>query len=264
MKTIEVSSANMRDEVTLPLYISNASNTVFRKRKKRKDVGFVTYKIIVTLFDLKFVRLFPLLQVANDLYKMHLQSLSGDTVNVLIKLFSSIASHAHELNCNKALQLQLQRVCSILEITEPPVVHFETETYQIYVNFLYDLHVRSSPLYEEKKVEQHLVSLCEEVLMMYLECAGESPNKKSENKSVLHWAVPLGSAKKEELAARTPLVLSVLRVLNGLEQDSFRRHSHQLLPLLVNFIRSEHSSMEVQQVLSTIFQSCVGPLITNC
>lgn len=204
------------------------------------------------------------MQVTHDLYKIHLQSLSGDTVNVLIKLFASIASHAHELNSNRVLQLQLQRVCSILEISEPPVVHFETETYQNNVNFLYDLHVSNSPVYKEKKVEQHLVSLCEEVLMMYLECAGESPDKKSENKSVLHWAVPLGSAKKEELAARTPLVLSVLHILNGLEPDSFKRHSHQLLPLLINFIQSEHSSREVQQVLSTIFQSCIGPLITNC
>lgn len=203
------------------------------------------------------------LQVTTDLYKIHLQSLSGNSVQILIKLFSSIASHANELNSNRILQLQLQRVCSVVEVSEPPIVHFENESYQNFVNFLYDLLVNNSPLYEEKIVEQQLVFVCEKVLKIYLDCAGESLQKKPENNCVLHWSVPLGSAKKEELAARTPLVLSVLRILNSLEQDSFRSYIHQVLPLLVEFIRSEHSSGEVQQVLSNIFVSSIGPLITK-
>ncbi|KAI5679581.1 hypothetical protein M9H77_00808 [Catharanthus roseus] len=218
---------------------------------------------VVSRMKSHIASLLLVIQVTTDLYKIHLQSLSGNSVQILIKLFSSIASHANELNSNRILQLQLQRVCSVVEVSEPPIVHFENESYQNFVNFLYDLLVNNSPLYEEKIVEQQLVFVCEKVLKIYLDCAGESLQKKPENNCVLHWSVPLGSAKKEELAARTPLVLSVLRILNSLEQDSFRSYIHQVLPLLVEFIRSEHSSGEVQQVLSNIFVSSIGPLITK-
>lgn len=192
---------------------------------------------------------------------MHSQPLSADTMIILVEVFSAVATHAHELNSNRILHLKLQRVCSILEVSDPPLVHFENESYQNYLNFLSDLLAYSPSLYEEKNIEQQLVSVCERILLRYLECAGGSVQSKPMNAPVCHWSLPLGSAQKEELAARTPLVLSVFRVLNGLERDCFRRYIPQLFPILVDFVRSEHSSGEVQKVLSSIFESCVGPLI---
>lgn len=203
-----------------------------------------------------------IIQVVTDLYKMHWRSLSVNTVNVLLEIYSSIALHSHQLNSETTLQLKLQRACSILEISDPPMVHFENESYQNYLNFLYDLLVNKPSLSTEKNIEVELVSVCEKVLKMYLDCAGlKYETQKVVSKPMVHWVLPLGSAKKEELAARTPLVLSVLQILASLEKDSFRKHISQLFPPLVDLVRSEHSSREVQRVLSNIFQSCIGPVI---
>ncbi|CAK9145972.1 unnamed protein product [Ilex paraguariensis] len=202
------------------------------------------------------------MRVITDLYKMHKQLFSEGIVKILLETFSSVASHAHQLSSQTILQLKLQRACSILEISDPPMVHFENESYQNYLNILRDLLVNNPSLSEEMKIEEVLVSVCEEVLRVYLDCAGlQFVKQKPDNKPVLHWILPLGSAKKEELAARTSLVVSALQILHGFETDSFRRYVSQLFPLLVDLVRSEHSSGEVQRVLSNIFQSCIGPML---
>ncbi|VFQ78432.1 unnamed protein product [Cuscuta campestris] len=207
-----------------------------------------------------------ILQVATDLCKMRRQSLSAATVTILLGIYSSITSHSHQLKSDGILELKLQRACSILEIPEPPLLHFENESFQNYINFLHDLLANYPALGKEKNIEAELVSVCERVLRIYLDCAAgglqqqQHPgNNKQQQK--LHWILPLGSAKKEELAARTPLVLSVLHVLSALEGDTFKKYASQLFPLLVDLVRSEHSSGEVQQVLSGVFRSCIGPLI---
>ncbi|KAH6813250.1 SEC7-like guanine nucleotide exchange family protein [Perilla frutescens var. frutescens] len=203
-----------------------------------------------------------LIQVVADLYKMHWKSLSANIVTVLIEIFSSISSHSRELNSQTTLLLKFDKVCSMLEISGPPLVHFENESYKNYLTFLHDLLVNSPSLSEEKNVEGELVSVCKKVLQMYLECSGfEYVSKKGMNKPTVHCILPLGTAKKEELAARTPIVLVVMRILGSLERDSFRRHVSQLFPLFVDLVRSEHSSSEVQRVLSNIFQSCIGPIV---
>ncbi|KAH6767305.1 SEC7-like guanine nucleotide exchange family protein [Perilla frutescens var. hirtella] len=202
------------------------------------------------------------IQVVADLYKMHWKSLSANIVTVLIEIFSSISSHSRELNSQTTLLLKFDKVCSMLEISGPPLVHFENESYKNYLTFLHDLLVNSPSLSEEKNVEGELVSVCKKVLQMYLECSGfEYVSKKGMNKPTVHCILPLGTAKKEELAARTPIVLVVMRILGSLERDSFRRHVSQLFPLFVDLVRSEHSSLEVQRLLSNIFQSCIGPIV---
>lgn len=205
-----------------------------------------------------------IIQVITDLFKMHKQSLSSGNIKILLDIFSTIASHAHQLNSETTLQLKLQRACSILEISDPPMVHFENESYQNYLNFLHDLLVNNPYVAEGMDIEALLVSVCEEVLQIYLDCSGLRPVQKQkpvEKQQELHWILPLSSVKKEELAARTPLVVLALRVLSDFESDSFKRYVSQLFPLLVDLVRSEHSSGEVQRVLSNMFQSCIGPII---
>ncbi|GMP64519.1 hypothetical protein CsSME_00025756 [Camellia sinensis var. sinensis] len=205
-----------------------------------------------------------IIQVITDLFKMHNQSLSLGNIKILLDIFSTIASHAHQLNSETTLQLKLQRACSILEISDPPMVHFENESYQNYLNFLHDLLVNNPYVAEGMDIEALLVSVCEEVLQIYLDCSGLRPVQKQkpvEKQQELHWILPLSSVKKEELAARTPLVVLALRVFSDFESDSFKRYVPQLFPLLVDLVRSEHSSGEVQRVLSNMFQSCIGPII---
>lgn len=200
-----------------------------------------------------------IIQVTADLYKANHHYFSAANIKVVLDIFSSIASHAHQLNSEAILQLKLRRACSILELSDPPMVHFENESYQNYLNFLLSLIAHDSFVSKDANVDQQFVTTCERVLQRYLNCASGHLNQDAG--PVVHWALPLGSAKKEELAARTPLVLLALRALSGLERNSFRGHVSRFFPLLVDLVRSEHSSCEVQQVLSNVFLSCIGPVI---
>lgn len=204
--------------------------------------------------------LFPF-QVVTDLHTMHLQSLSAANTLILLELFSSIASHAHQLNSETILQKKLQKVCAILELSSPPMVHFENESYQGYLNFLQNLLMDSPFLCKEINIEAQLVAVCEKILQIYLSCTRTHSTQQKPVSQPVQWILPLGSAKKEELAARTSLVVTALQVLSGLERDSFRRYVSQFFPLLVDLVKSEHSSGEVQGVLSNMFQSCIGPII---
>ncbi|XVF01662.1 hypothetical protein REPUB_Repub04eG0107500 [Reevesia pubescens] len=203
-----------------------------------------------------------IMQVITDIYKAHLQFLSAANINIVVEIFSSIASHAQELNSDTTLQKKIQEACSILELSDPPMVHFENEAYQNYLNFLQDLVKNNPSVSEEMKPESLLVAVCEKILQIYLNCTDYNYVKqKPVEKPVTHWILPLGSAKKEELAARTPLLVSALKALSDLERDSFRKYIANFFHLLVDLVRSEHSSGEVQSVLSNIFESCIGPII---
>lgn len=194
--------------------------------------------------------------------KGHMQYVSAANVRILLDMFSSVASHSHQLNSDIILLKKLEKACSILELSDPPMVHFENESYQNYLNFLHDLLVDNPSVSKEMNIELQLVKVCEEILQIYLNCTGsQSTHQKPVNKQAVHWILPLGSAKKEELAARTTLLVSALHVLSDLERDSFRRCVPQFFPLLVDLVKSEHSSGEVQHILSNIFKSCIGPII---
>ncbi|KAJ0010129.1 hypothetical protein Pint_34018 [Pistacia integerrima] len=201
------------------------------------------------------------LQVASELSKICIQSLSAANIKILLNMFSSVASHAHQLNSETILQKKLQKVSSVLELSDPPVVHFENDSYQNYLNFLQGL-LRNNPFVSEMNIESHLVEVCEKILQIYLNCTVSQP-KPGKQPRVIHWILPLGSAKKEELAARTSLVVSALQMLSGLERDSFRKYVSNFFPLLVDLVRSEHSSREVQHVLGNMFKSCIGPIIMH-
>ncbi|KAK2665759.1 hypothetical protein Ddye_004333 [Dipteronia dyeriana] len=207
-----------------------------------------------------------IIQVATDLYKKHLQFLSAVNISVLLELYSSVASHSHQLNSETVLRKKLQKVCTILELSDPPLVHFENESYQNHLDFLHALlMVDNASNVVEMNIESRLVEVCEEILQIYLNCtkSRSGQEKASKQPGVVHWTLPLGVAKKEELAARTSLVVSALQLLSGLEKESFRKHVSNFFPLLIDLLQSEHSSRQVQLVLGNMFHSCIGPIIMN-
>ncbi|XP_050226657.1 brefeldin A-inhibited guanine nucleotide-exchange protein 1 isoform X2 [Mercurialis annua] len=222
-----------------------------------EDDNLQTAAYVVSRVKSHISVLLLIVQVATDLCKANLQFLSATNVGILVDIFSCIASHAHELSCETIVQKKLEKACSMLELSDPPIVHFENESYHNYLNFLHDLLVNNPSMSELMNVELQLVVVCEKILQIYLNCTGSKPD----SKLVVHWILPLGSAKKEELAARTALLLSALRILSDLERDSFRRYVSRFFPLLVDLVRSEHSSGEVQHILSNIFKSCIGPVL---
>lgn len=227
-----------------------------------EDDNLQTVQYLVSRMKSHIAMQLLIVQVATDLCKTDLQYLSVDNIRILLEIFSFITSHAHQLNSEINLQKKLSIVCSILDLSEPPLVHFENESYQNYLNFLQRLLVDNPSLSEEMNIEAQLVAVCQNILQIYLNCTASQPaQQKTGNRPVLHCIIPLGSAKKDELGARTSLLVSALWVLSGLERDTFKRHVSQFFPLLVDLVQSEHSSGEVQRVLSNMFQSCIGPII---
>ncbi|CAJ2633475.1 unnamed protein product [Trifolium pratense] len=181
-----------------------------------------------------------ILQVTTDLYRKHQRSLSADNIKVLIELYSSIALHARQLNRESVLLKKLQKACSILELSAPPVVHFENESFQNHLNFLQNLHDDQYFVHGDIDLEQELVTVCENVLDIYLNCAGSvSTFQKSDTQPMPRRKLPLSSAKKEEIAARTSLVISALQGLAGLEKDSFRRPHYNGMTIVAYLILKE-------------------------
>ncbi|XVE49637.1 hypothetical protein DITRI_Ditri01bG0097500 [Diplodiscus trichospermus] len=227
-----------------------------------EDDNLQTVAYVVSRMKSHIAAQLLIMQVITDMYKTNLQLLSAANINIIVEIFSSIASHAQQLNTETSLQKKIQKVCSILELSDPPIVHFENEAYQNYLNFLQDLVKNNPSVSEEMNLESRLVAVCGKILDIYLNCTeNQYVPQKSVEKPVTHWILPLGSAKREELAARTPLLVSALKALSGLERDSFKKYIANFFHLLVDLVRSEHSSGEVQRVLSNLFQSCIGPII---
>ncbi|XP_071700896.1 brefeldin A-inhibited guanine nucleotide-exchange protein 1 isoform X2 [Rutidosis leptorrhynchoides] len=200
-----------------------------------------------------------IMQVTTDVYNMQQHLLKASSVKIVLEIFSQTVYHAHELSMEMGLHLKLQRACSILEISDPPVVHFENESYQNILNLLHHLLTSDPSMSEEMGIEAQLFTICKQVIQIYLNCS-RLEHKKPPPVAV-RWILPLNSAVKEELGARTSLLVSALRVLSEVDKGCFRRYLSTLFPLLVDLVRCEHSSREVQPVLTNLFQTCIGPII---
>ncbi|KAK4437541.1 Brefeldin A-inhibited guanine nucleotide-exchange protein 1 [Sesamum alatum] len=227
-----------------------------------EDENLQTMGYIVSRIKGRIAVQLLMVQVVTDLCKMHVQSLSVATFTVIREIFLSTANRSSELNSETSLLMKLEKTCSTLEISEPPFIHFENVCYQNYLNFLHDLLTDNPSVSQENNIEAELVSVCEQVLQIYLDCAGFGGKAIREQGQGGGAATPTTS-REEELAARTPLLLSVMRILTSLETGCFRRYVSQLFPSLVDLVRTEHCSWEVPDVLSNILLSCIGPLIMD-
>ncbi|XP_044961916.1 brefeldin A-inhibited guanine nucleotide-exchange protein 1-like [Hordeum vulgare subsp. vulgare] len=196
------------------------------------------------------------------LYEEQGKYLHAEHISILLEMISSIATHASEVSSDSSLQMKFHKACSLLEASEPTVVHFENETYQSYIKLLQAVLHGYPFLSEGMDIESRLLDACEKILRTYLKCAGNGPSDEaSHDNQTLHCIVPLGAAKQEELSARTPLVLLAMQLLHNLEKNSFRRVLPRFFPLLIDLIRCEHSSGDVQHALYKIFKSSIGPMI---
>lgn len=203
-----------------------------------------------------------LIQSIMEVYNMHREQLSVANTMVLVESLHSIGSHAHRINSDHALRSKLQELGTISQMPDPPLLRLESESYQASLNLLQNLIVDKSIHNKEVEIEVRLVELCEEVLLVYLETAstGALPESHSEQ-SKPHWIIPLGSAKRRELASRAPLVVASLQAISGLKDSSFERSLSRFFPLMANLISCEHGSGEVQLALSDMLSSWVGPIL---
>lgn len=205
-----------------------------------------------------------LVQAAKEIYNMHGGRLTASHTMLLLDMLHDIAVHSHKVNGNFQLRSKLQKLQSMTQFTDPPLLRLESESYQIYLTLLQRLPLDKPELARDVEVESRLVELCEEVLQVYLNTATAGPYaslRTEELPSGSGWVIPLGSSRRRELASRGPLVVATLQAINALEDSSMEKHLKQFFPLLASLISCEHGSGDVLLALSDMFSTWIGPFV---
>ncbi|XWS77185.1 hypothetical protein CRYUN_Cryun01aG0239800 [Craigia yunnanensis] len=206
-----------------------------------------------------------LIQAVMEIYNMYRTHLSAKNTLILFDAMHDVASHAHRINNNTLLRSKLQEFGTMTQMQDPPLLRLENESYQFCLTFLRNLILDRPPRYEEAEVESHLVGLCREVLLFYIETAHSGQTSETSSNGQTQWLIPLGSGKQRELAARAPLIVATLQAICNLGDTLFEKNLAQFFPLLSSLISCEHGSNEVQVALSDMLSSSVGPvLLRSC
>lgn len=243
-----------------------SSPEVFANRKMAtQEVGDVGLNILQSaISDAKCSTAVQLLlvQVITEMYHMHGQRLSAANTMALLDILYSMAVYAHEVNSDYALRLKLQEVFWMTQMTDPPLLRLENEAYQAYLKLLQSVTHGKPFLAKEINVESRIIELCEEVLHVYINAAStKSFPEYGGDHSRPHSVIPLGSARRGELASRAPLVVSTLQAISGLKDAAFGNCLSRFFPLLASLVSCEHGSGEVQLALSNILSSWIGPVL---
>ncbi|KAJ0113240.1 hypothetical protein Patl1_00282 [Pistacia atlantica] len=206
-----------------------------------------------------------LIQAVMEIYNMYRSRLSAKNTLVLFEALHDVAAHAHKINSNNILRSKLQEFGSMTQMQDPPLLRLENESFQICLTFLQNIILDRPSTYDEAEVESYLVDLCREVLQFYIDTSRSGQTSESYVNKKLQWAIPLGSGRRRELAARAPLIVSTLQAICTLGETSFEKNLSQFFPLLSGLISCEHGSNEVPVALSDILSSSVGPvLLRSC
>ncbi|XP_078432410.1 SEC7-like guanine nucleotide exchange family protein [Wolffia australiana] len=188
------------------------------------------------------------------MYEVHSGSLSEVHVVALLDALSSMANQAGASAESAALRRNLRRACGRLDVAHPPLVHFQNEALLARLDFIVSARANET---QKLSLEPQLVAAVAKIVETYLACA--AGGRRAGGGGL--WEVPLGARRREELAARAPPLVAAVRTLARLEKDAFRRHIPCLFPSLVELVRCEHSSGEVQLALGDVFESFIGPII---
>ena len=200
-----------------------------------------------------------------EIYNMYRTHLSAKNTLVLFDAMHDVASHAHRINNNTLLRSKLQEFGTMTQMQDPPLLRLENESYQFCLTFLQNLILDRPSRYEEAEVESHLVDLCLEVLLFYIETARSGQTSETSPNGQTQWLIPSGSGKQRELAARAPIIVATLQAICNLGDTLFEKNLAQFFPLLSSLISCEHGSNEVQVALSDMLNSSVGPvLLRSC
>ncbi|XP_010277401.1 PREDICTED: brefeldin A-inhibited guanine nucleotide-exchange protein 2 [Nelumbo nucifera] len=204
-----------------------------------------------------------LLQAVMEIYGIYRAQLSEKNILVLFEALHIVASHAHNINSDSDLRSKLQELGSMTQMQDPPLLRLENESYQICLTLLQNLIVDKTFSYDEVEVENHLINLCKEILQFYLNTArsGQLCESSINGQPRPSWLIPLGSARRRELAARAPLIVAALQAICALGDASFTRNLACFFPLLSGLISCEHGSSEVQVALSDMLRTSVGPIL---
>ncbi|CAL9155252.1 unnamed protein product [Musa hybrid cultivar] len=202
-----------------------------------------------------------LIQAVMEIHNMYKAQISAKNTLIFFEALHVVACHAHKVNSDTDLRYKLQELGSMTQMQDPPLLRLENESYHsclvLLQNIVTDRH-RNCNL----EAEASLVDLCNEVLEVYIRTAtGQSGEASTGAQPISHWLIPVGSAKRRELAARAPVVVSTLQAISGLGDTSLEKNLARFFPLLAGLISCEHGSSEVQLALSDMLSTRVGPVL---
>ena len=196
---------------------------------------------------------------------MYRSKLTIKNVVILFDGMHAVAFHAHKINTDSTLRARLQELGPVTQMQDPPLLRLENESYQICLTLMQNVAEDRPSHNEELDGESYLVKLCHEVLQFYVETAQSGQVSDSSVSRQIRWAIPLGSGRRRELAARAPIVVATLQAVCSLQDTSFEKNLSLFFPLLSSLISCEHGSNEVQLALSDMLSSSVGPvLLRSC
>lgn len=196
-----------------------------------------------------------LLQAVMEIYNMFRAELSSKNTIILFEALHSVASHAHKINCNTELRSKLLELGPMTQMLDPPLLRLENESYQLSLTLLQNVITDKSIDETDKEVDNCLITLCMEILQVYLDTAKSGAHNQT------HWHIPIGSGKRKELASRAPIVVSTLHAIQTLGNDSSEKNLALFFPLLAGLVSCEHGSNEVQVALSGMLATWAGPIL---
>lgn len=202
-----------------------------------------------------------LIQAATEIVNMFRDRLSAKNIVVLFEALHGIALHAHKINSDSELRSRLLDLGPMTQMQDPPLLRLENESYLICLSLLQNVAENPSGV-GEIEANRFLVELCTENLQVYVDIAQVKHPASYAGKQVKpRWQIPAGSSKRRELAARAPVVVATLQAISGMENSSFKKNLVCFFPLLSGLISCEHGSNEVQEVLSSMLGTKVGPAL---
>mmetsp|Transcript_7972 Transcript_7972/g.29482 ORF Transcript_7972/g.29482 Transcript_7972/m.29482 type:complete len:1752 (-) Transcript_7972:83-5338(-) len=196
-----------------------------------------------------------LVQAVSEFYGQHCSLMTSKRLETLLSILSKIIDHATHINRNTRMRAELASKGAMPPLEDPPLLRLEVEGMQVYLAVLQDTCNAEWPSGENAQwldsVEQRMFQLCREIIVSYVLSQQENADGK------------MDSVQRRELAARTPLLVSVLKTMQALDESLFRKHVKDFYPLLSDMIKSEVTLPEVQLALSNLFGSKIGPLLVG-
>ncbi|KAK8946232.1 Brefeldin A-inhibited guanine nucleotide-exchange protein 2 [Platanthera guangdongensis] len=202
-----------------------------------------------------------LIQAVTEIVNIFRDSLSAKNTVVLFEALHDVALHARKINSDNELRSRLLDLGPMTQMQDPPLLRLENESYLICLTLLQNGVVNPSGI-GIIKATRLLVELCAEILQVYVEIAKvEHPTSSASRQVRALWQIPTGSSKRRELAARAPVVVATLQAICEIENSSFKKNLLYFFPLLSGLISCVHGSNEVQEELSGMLVTKVGPVL---
>ena len=223
-----------------------------------------------------------LAQACGEVYAAHSRTLPTAAAVSLLDVLQRISEHATRVDADAGLRYSLSMaqaadgVPADRAVPDPPLLHLEVESSQAYLSVLLTITVVGpDTLRTDGQIGIRLVDLCLQNLERFEQqsldasaaaetaaAAASGVGGGGGGGEVDSDAVSSAIALAAENQALAPLAVATLKALLSFPVDIFKLRINQLFPILTSLISCETAPPEVQRVLSEVFASRIGSMMT--